>query len=584
MLIAALIHIPNILYYSSTDYSSVGQSAVKTLLKGSAICTDNEWVPCPTCERVDGSQIDFTDITTLDASAFTELWKKELWTTSRVIQSDDGLLFGLKNTCGEGDEEYLYARGIVSLVGTIFIVIALLALGEYQRKLSVEFDERNATATDFSIEIKNPPKDAVDADEWRAYLEKVAATYLQKNGTDALGGDGAPVTPRDTHVTCLTVALNNHKLTDTLIARRKVKKGLMDVLEIVDDDALNSLIAKASQSIDSAGLEKGAKSKMAKLLKLDEKIKELQEKAYDAKRIFVSFETEIGQRAVLSALSVSRIAISKNKTEALDDESYLFRGKVMDAEEPPEPLTVRWHDLGVPKKEKKLRRFAASIISILVVMGAFLLVRHVFLTYGAGVSALFIAILNILTPLVCRGITAIEIHSDEGGKQASHSIKVLGLRCVNSAVIIHLVTPFTWSLTNGEHLVKSVAAIFVAEMFTAPIVQALFIPGIIKMHIVAPRCKDQESMNQCFTGARWELGERYTNMMKVLFLCFFFSALFPGAFALSALLLFIHFEMDKFCLMVRCGYFVSSLLSSSSYSFVVFLFSFPLTKVHMFRF
>lgn len=548
MLVASLIHIPNFMYFSSTDYSSHGQSAVKTLLRGSAICTDSQWVPCPSCERVDVSSNQI-DITALDSTVFTEMWKKELWTTSRVMESDDGLLFGLKNTCGEGDEDYLYARGIVSWVGTVFIVIALLVFGEYQRKLSVEFDERNATATDFSIEIKNPPKDAVDADEWKAYLEKAAAVYLKKHGTDALGGNGAPITPLDTHVTCITVALNNYKLTDTLIARRKVKKRLMDSLEI-DEEGFNEVVAKAKQSIDAAGLEGGAKSKMAKVLKLDEKIEDLQQKTYDAKRIFVSFETEIGQRAVLTSLSVSKIAILKNKKEALDDEAYLFKGKVMDAEEPPEPLTVRWHDLGVPKREKKIKRLLASIISILVVIGAFLLVRHVFLTYGAGLSALFIAILNILTPLVCRGITGIEIHSDEGGKQASHSVKVLGLRCVNSAVIIHLVTPFTFSLTNGEHLVKAVCAIFIAEMFTAPIVQALFIPGIIKMHIVAPRCKDQESMNQCFSGARWELGERYTNIMKVLFLCFFFSAIFPGAFALSALLLFIHFEMDKFCLMV----------------------------------
>ena len=39
------------------------------------------------------------------------------------------------------------------------------------------------------------------------------------------------------------------------------------------------------------------------------------------------------------------------------------------------------------------------------------------------------------------------------------------------------------------------------------------------------------------------------NIMKVLFLCFFFSAIFPGSFALSAVLLFIHYEFDKFCLM-----------------------------------
>ena len=49
-------------------------------------------------------------------------------------------------------------------------------------------------------------------------------------------------------------------------------------------------------------------------------------------------------------------------------------------------------------------------------------------------------------------------------KQASHSIKVLGLRCINSAVIIHLVTPFVWSLEPGKHLIKAVSSLFFAEL------------------------------------------------------------------------------------------------------------------------
>ena len=432
-----------------------------------------------------------------------------MWDQNRLVESNEGLVFGLKNTCAEGDDDNLYARGIVSWVGTIFIVIALLGFGEYQRKLAVKFDERNVTATDFSIELKNPPKDAVDAHEWKAYLEKVAAIYLKKNGTDTLGGNGVAPSPRDTHITAITVALNNHELTDALIARRKLKKSIMNAMDI-DEDGFDKACA-AAKADEASNLEGSAKKKMAKIVKLDEKIGELQKRMYHATRIFVSCETEICQRAILTALSVSKIALSKIKASALDDEAYLFRGsRVMDAEEPPEPLTVRFHDLGIPKREKKIKRFSTMLISLLIVIGAFVLVRHVFLTYGAGLSALFIAILNILTPPVCRAVTNIEIHSDDGGRQASHSVKVLGLRCVNSAVIIHLVTPFTMSLANGEHLIKAVAAIFIAEMFTAPIVQALFIPGIIKMHIVAPRCKDQDSMNQCFEGMPWELGERYT--------------------------------------------------------------------------
>ena len=48
-LIAGLINLPNILYFAGDDYSA-GQPGVSLLLKGSAICTEQVWVPCPTCE------------------------------------------------------------------------------------------------------------------------------------------------------------------------------------------------------------------------------------------------------------------------------------------------------------------------------------------------------------------------------------------------------------------------------------------------------------------------------------------------------------------------------------------------------
>ena len=76
----------------------------------------------------------------------------------------------------------------------------------------------------YNIEIKNPPKDAIDADEGKEYLENIAAVYLKKNGPSALGGNGASFSARDSHITTITVALNNNELINALIARRKLKK------------------------------------------------------------------------------------------------------------------------------------------------------------------------------------------------------------------------------------------------------------------------------------------------------------------------------------------------------------------------
>ena len=51
-LVAGLINLPNILYFAGEEYSS-GQPGVSWALRGSAVCTEMVWVPCPSCEMDD---------------------------------------------------------------------------------------------------------------------------------------------------------------------------------------------------------------------------------------------------------------------------------------------------------------------------------------------------------------------------------------------------------------------------------------------------------------------------------------------------------------------------------------------------
>jgi hypothetical protein len=51
-LVAGLINLPNIMYFAGDEYSN-GQPGVSWSLRGSAVCTEMVWVPCPTCEMVD---------------------------------------------------------------------------------------------------------------------------------------------------------------------------------------------------------------------------------------------------------------------------------------------------------------------------------------------------------------------------------------------------------------------------------------------------------------------------------------------------------------------------------------------------
>ena len=491
------------------------QSGIGWILRGSAICTDSAWVPCPGCAR----PTDDHNIGPFEYDVLEELWETERVSVASEPSSsasESNLYFALKNICGDsGDDDDeglgLYRAGLVSFIGMIFLSFALIILGEHQKRSEVRADERNATCTDFSLEIINPPGDAVSADEWKAYLENVARVYLSKKKREQAEKEGGDlmIKCRDSHVTCVTVAINNGVLTDALakcrLLKKKIKQALMNDDDDDEEDRFKEIYERA---MDSGALPSDLPKKLAEnlegLLKIEAMIRDdLLKRKYRAVRIFATFETEVGQRAALLALSTGRIFKKKG---ALGDPRYAFRGfHVLGVKEPPEPQTIRWSDLSLSQTKKRVFTF---FITIAIILGCYYLVKSVW-RLGVWSTASVIALLNFFMPFIFRALVKQEAHCYEGTRQRSLFSKTLAFKYVNTAVVIHLITPFPWSLTPGNHLISGVCAIFVAEMWTSPIMQLLNIPGNVKRHLIGPREKTQEDMNLMFNGSVVELAERY---------------------------------------------------------------------------
>ena len=68
------------MYFAGDEYSN-GQIGVGTTMRGSAVCTEEQFVPCPSC-----SLDDFTDVPHRIA-------------TSSSMYSEDNLIFVVKNEC-----------------------------------------------------------------------------------------------------------------------------------------------------------------------------------------------------------------------------------------------------------------------------------------------------------------------------------------------------------------------------------------------------------------------------------------------------------------------------------------------------
>ena len=78
--------------------------------------------------------------------------------------------------------------------------------------------------------------------------------------------------------------------------------------------------------------------------------------------------------------------------------------------------------------------------------------------------------------------------------------------------------------------------------------------GNLKKHVLAPRARNQEQMNRSFQGTFYNLGERYTDFTKILFVCFFYSAFYPAALFIGSAILAIQYFVDRFCLLRIWGW------------------------------
>jgi len=337
LFVACLISIPNIQFYGSKDYHNhqtsdvYGSSNIPYRFIGSAVCVNTQWV---TCEEsyCDTTQMEYNYIDYAISSVNTTFVRKSLCNV-------------------EG-------RAIISSYITIWsLIVFTLFFGWYQRKLAVCLDEDLITASDYSIHVKNPPPDATDPDEWRDFF----MTYAKGPNP---------------HVAGCTIVLNNDLFIWQLINRRICRNELRKLLpstNINNTDAVKKDVAlhiekRNQQRFSFVGLLFSltlkpilnllnrfvpAEKLLEKIEMYSDKIRELQDEKYDVADVFITFETESGQRNALKTLNQGKLNIRSNESTGLMDETHQFKGQFLDIQEATEPSAVRYQDLSTTSWSKK---------------------------------------------------------------------------------------------------------------------------------------------------------------------------------------------------------------------------------------
>jgi len=498
LFISGVLNLPSMNYYSSEGkgyFNSLND--VPKMYRGSAVCANVTWVACSDC----------------DASHFG---------ADRVrVNEKTGEQEFLKNDC-LFDEIF---HGIFDSLSLFFQIIAIGALQIYQKREIVNYDENEQTAQDYSLLVKNPPEDALDPDEWRSFFAQFSVT-----------GEG-PI--------FVTVALNNGKLLLAHVEHRK----LFDKIEGKLPHGIEMLDREQIREIAEQLKDKKMEKMLMKLDILENEIRILRQEKFKASAVYVSFNTEVGQRRALNKLSTGKLNVWGLRDPPSD--LPLFHGRVLDVKEPDEPSSVRWKDLGVSAFRLIWGRLVSNMAVIAIIACCAVLIDII---RSESYVALVIALINALIPRLCKFVNQMEKHYNETTAQISLYIKISVLRWTNTALLITAITPFTSTLSTGDgNLLSTVANIFVAEIFTSPTIRLLDIPNTVKRHFIAPRAKTQIGMIRNFSGAKVTVAERYTESTKIVFLCFYYGALMPYGFFMGSVALIGYYIVDKFCLLRTWG-------------------------------
>ena len=182
---------------------------------------------------------------------------------------------------------------------------------------------------------QNPPDDARDPLEWKQFFE---TTFMDS----------------EVQVRACTIALDNQELIKALIRRWKLILQLNNMSpEELDTDEMDKFVAscpptpgwkKVLCKVICCGQKADPNEIYAAIQQEDVNIYNLSRKVYNVAGVFVTFETESSQRAVLSQLARPGLIAGPVY------DYYKFKDVVLDVSRTEEPDSIRWQDLNVSLK------------------------------------------------------------------------------------------------------------------------------------------------------------------------------------------------------------------------------------------
>eukprot|EP00611_Tribonema_gayanum_P002873 TRINITY_DN121_c1_g1_i4.p1 TRINITY_DN121_c1_g1~~TRINITY_DN121_c1_g1_i4.p1 ORF type:complete len:1018 (-),score=374.78 TRINITY_DN121_c1_g1_i4:750-3803(-) len=409
----------------------------------------------------------------------------------------------------------------------VLLLVACLGVAKkMQDKAAEAIDEAQQTPQDYTVCIEHPPPHVIDPDVYYEHFKKygdiVFITVCLDNGA---------LMEKVTRKHVLEQRLRASEMSSRVVARETgvLDKGQKD-------------LKWWQRQLQKVGLYETRESLEAKLTKTRSELKGMAQRPYVPVRVYITYDKEQYQRRCLAGVTP---AGALNGWRASTDDTVIG-GKKVHVREAEEPSEVAWSNLHYPITYKAVRMAISLSISAGILAASFAVINTIYGRKNVA-TAIFISVVNALLPVLMKLMTwCVEVHSSAGALQGSMMVKLVIARSINSAILLFIASPFDETLADTT--LDQVMNILLVDAFVAPVLRVLNPYDLFLRVVIAPRMMTQASMNRYFLGAEWNLAERYTDMLKTMFLGIFYSAVLPTGLIVVVISLTISYWVDKYCL------------------------------------